>query len=467
MKLKKSLYTLIATGSMLGLAHADIALVQNDKGELDFYSVLDAAVVNQNHSLSISPTMPNQIYPFQKAPLGCYTGGANCGNQAPGSVTGLLGGGLSDSRVGFKGFRNLDNGIKAIFDLESGFDLTSGQLNNAAGAVAANPTGLNKQPNVTGKPLATVSAYNTVNADSSLNGQLFGRAAWFGLQDPIYGKVTAGLQNNPMKDVFADYDPVQSDTFSPFGESGTFGGGGGVSEDARMENSVEYTNGMNGFDYSVAFQFGNNTSSNGIVGGSGVGRGSAVRFGYQNSMFGIQAVYNNFTDALKATNSPNENQINLVALNTESWLVAARFTGIEGVNLKAGWMQFINSAPSDQVNIAEIWGIQVNQVNSQSTKQKTTTYFAGGDIDLMPKVNFSLGYYDILVANGENANGTTAFGQQHISTVSAVLKYSLAKNADAYLVGSTNKFSGGGFTVNGSVPGSMQNAFGMGARIKF
>ncbi len=454
MKLKQSLYTLLAAGSVVGWAHADIGLISSDKGELDVYGVLDAAVVHQDHSLSISTSMPNQIYPYQPTA------------QGVGAVSGLLGGGLSDSRLGFKGFLKMDPGSKAIFDLESGFDLTSGQLNNAAAAVAANPKGNN--PYVKNNSGNAVPWANTVNADSSLNGQLFGRAAWFGFQDDNYGKITAGLQNNPMKDVFMGYDPVKSDTFSPFGESGTIGGGGGVSEDARMENSLEYTNGMNGFDFSLAYQFGNNTSTNGVVGGSGVGNGFAARVGYEDKMFGVQFAYNKFVDALKAVNAdPSKanytgGSIGLQELNTKSTLLAAKFTGIQDLNLSAGWEQFTDSAPSDQVNIGSIWGLAVQSVSAAynpGISQKTNIYFGGGDYNLMPNLNFSLGYYDTQIDNKTNATGTNG----SIKTTSAVLDYKLYKQMDSYFVVSTNKFGGPAFSSNNS----SQTAFGLGARVKF
>lgn len=437
-----ALYTAIAASlSLASIAHADMNLVQNDKGNLDMYVVLDAAVVSQNHSLSISPTMPNQIYPYQPTA------------QGVGSVSGLLGGGLSDSRVGFKGAMNMDNGAKAIFNLESGFDVTSGQLNNAAAAVAANP-------NIKGAKYAT--NMSSVNADSSLNGQLFGRAAWFGLQDPTYGKITAGLQNNPMKDVFASYDPVKSDTFSPFGESGTVGGGGGVSEDARMENSLEYSNAIAGVSYSLAYQFGNNTSSNGIVGGSGVGDGVAVRVGYETSMFGVQASYNDFKDALKAVAGTSLGQIGLAELNTEAWLLAGKFTGVQDLTIEGGWERFTNSAPTDAVNISSIWGIGVSGVTAAfapGVSQTTNIYFFGGDYNVMPKLNIALGYYDTM---NENKSGTTNTNGS-IKTTSAILDYRMYKQADVYAVASTNQFSGPGF--NGT--NSTQTAFGVGARVKF
>ncbi len=476
MKLKQSLLALLATATVAGAAHADMSLINNDQGSLDFYSIIDVAVVTQDHSLSISPSMPNDIYPFQAQSNGVGNPG---GVGATHSVTGLLGGGLSDSRVGFKGGLNMEQGTKAIFNVETGFNPVSGQINNAAGAVAANPVIKGQHG----------SGNSSVNADSSLNGQLFNRAAFFGFENKNWGKVTFGLQNNPMKDLFGSYDPVASDSFSPFGESGAYGGGGGVSEDARMENSVRYQYTNSGFLFDAAYQFGNNTSSNGVIGGSGVGDGYAFRLGYEASDFGVQFSYDNFTDALKAVNAWSNvaanttyaingsnvlantfapGQIGLVAVNTDSWVLAGKYTGIKNLNLKLGYESFTIGAPSDtQYNISSIWGTPVQFVQpgfAPGVSQTTNIWFGGGDYSFDPRWNLSLGYYNASIGNstGSNNSGT-------IATFSGILTYHLYKNADLYLVGTTNHFSGAAFE---NAQGQMLfwsdvTAYGAGARVKF
>ena len=438
---------MLAMSAIATQAQADVSIMNNDMGDVSVYGILDAAVVTQNHSLSISSSLPNQIYPYQP------TSATYAGN----SVTGLLGGGLSDSRLGIKGGLNVGDGAKAIFNLESGFDLPSGQLNNAAATVAANSGNAAQQ-------------HNTVNADSSLNGQLFGRAAWVGINDDDLGRLTMGLQNNPMKDVFASYDPVKSDTFSPFGESGAVGGGGAISEDARMQNSVEYTKNFgSGFTAVAAYQFGNNSSSNGIEGSTGVGNGYALRFGYEQQAFGLQAVYNKFTDAIKVVNSGVVGDIALKAYNTESYLFAGKYKPMVDLTLEAGWENYKLSAPSDATLNApqSIFGYTVSATTAglpNGVSQSTNIYFIGGDYNFTPKINVALGYYDTEV---DAQTGSTNSGS--IKTVSAILTYHVYKSLDGYLVASTNEFSGVnfGFTAAGSTNNSTNTAYGMGGRFKF
>src|ERR1700750_1194122 len=82
-------------------------------------------------------------------------------NQGGGSVIGAIKGQTNGSRWGLRGSEDLGGGMKAIFDLENGFDGSAGTL--------------------------------------SQGGRLFGRSAWMGLQTP-YGRLTMGRQYDAMHD---------------------------------------------------------------------------------------------------------------------------------------------------------------------------------------------------------------------------------------------------------------------------
>jgi predicted porin len=444
MKMKKSLLAILAMSSVAGLAHADaqpgdsLLTLRSGDNAISFYGIVDAAVASQNHSYGISPMLPNQIYPFQSQPI----------NTSNGSVTGLISGGLSDSRFGFKGEVGMGQGTKAIFNLESGFSATSGQLNNAAGTIAANPKGQPQQ---------------SVNADSSLNGQLFNRQAWVGLSDPAMGALTVGRVNNPMKDVFAAYDPVKSDTFSPFGESGAYGGGGGISESARMDDTVKYENTFgDGFKLTAAYQFGNSagTGTNGTT-------GYALRFGYENDTFGVQAVYNSFKDALKAVNSTTQGDIALNPYDTDSYLLAGKYKLTPDATLDAGYEHFTLKSPSDALTISSIWGYSVSSstpaagFTTSGQSQDYNIYYLGGDYNFTPKLNLSVGYYHDAIGTLSDVAGKDG----SIQTVSAVLDYKMFKMVDVYGAITTNNFGGNAFpsaTFNTSV-----TAYAVGARLKF
>lgn len=77
--------------------------------------------------------------------------------------TKLVGGVMSSNRWGLRGTEDLGGGLKAVFTLENGFDLSSGK---------------------TGQ-----------------NGREFGRQSWVGLSNPQYGTLTLGRQ----WDIFGDF----------------------------------------------------------------------------------------------------------------------------------------------------------------------------------------------------------------------------------------------------------------------
>jgi len=83
--------------------------------------------------------------------------------------------GLSGSRFGLRGAEDLGGGMRAIFQLESGFSVANGSLNNS-------------------------------------NGNLFGRQAWIGI-DSRFGTVKAGLQFSPFFLSVYDFDPRDMDYF--------------------------------------------------------------------------------------------------------------------------------------------------------------------------------------------------------------------------------------------------------------
>jgi predicted porin len=143
------------------------------------------------------------------------------------SVTSAAPNGLSQSRIGLTGAEPLGDDISAVFKLETGFQPTSGRLTDGPRSlVEANGKPLNRQAD---------------SGDSSRAGQVFQGAAYAGLQSKTYGALTYGWQNSLLLDNLLKYDPqLQAQAFSPIATSGV-AGGGGVTEDGRLDNSLKYT----------------------------------------------------------------------------------------------------------------------------------------------------------------------------------------------------------------------------------
>jgi predicted porin len=432
------------------------------KGDLQFYGVIDIGGMTTNHSYPTNSQLPNQFYPYQ-AYNRAYAGRQSGWNQ----------GGLQDSRFGFKGgvdlFHAGENNIKFIYQLEAGFNPLNGTLNDAAKTLSQNPNG----------------GHNSTSADSSLNGELFGRQAWAGLDGGKLGLVTAGLQYNPFYNIFGEYDPTnKADSFSPFGESGTVGGGGGVSEDARMKNSIKYANKFDVFDGklsgSAIYQFGN------ASGDMSKGYGLGLQAGYETDMFGIQVAYDKFEDAIVATNSMVSGatinsiygQILGKAYNTEATLVALKFTPNKEWKFKGGWEWYERQSPSDlNLNYGSLWGYTLTDSNVYSgfgvadtgnVSQAYNVLFAGAEYNFGERfaqlngLTLAVGYYDT-IAERKVTGGTASGAVGTINTWTAVVDYKLNKRFDVYGAFTNNYFSGASRTTNAA----NQDAFGLGVRMKF
>lgn len=103
---------------------------------------------------------------------GIIDGGARYTNNGHGALISTnTNGWLSSNRLGFTGREDLGGGWKAIFQLENGFNLSTGALDNT-------------------------------------NGAIFNRMAYVGLKGP-YGQVTLGRQWNLAHDIVYDLDPFR------------------------------------------------------------------------------------------------------------------------------------------------------------------------------------------------------------------------------------------------------------------
>jgi len=126
------------------------------------------------------------------------------GSSKNNDYTGVVGGVLSGNRIGFRGTEDLGNGLKAVFQLENGFDIGNGVASPAVGG------------------------------DS-----VFSRQAYVGLQG-AFGTVSLGRQYAP--GYFANYDAALAGLLSP---QSTLTSQAGLTitpnSGARWDNSVVYT----------------------------------------------------------------------------------------------------------------------------------------------------------------------------------------------------------------------------------
>ncbi len=203
--------------STLSLALLGVAGVAHAQSSVTLYGVIDESV-QWTHNVAVDGDNKNQI--------------------------GLAGGNLSGERWGLKGTEDLGGGLKAIFQLENGFNINNGALRQ--------------------------------------NGKMFGRQAYVGLTQDQYGTITLGRQYDPLVDMV---QPLTGDNY--FGS--TFATPGDVDNNdnsSRTSNAVKYVSPtLDGFQFEGMYAFG------GVAGSTGSGQTWSAAATYGIGSFNIAAGY--------------------------------------------------------------------------------------------------------------------------------------------------------------------------------
>lgn len=185
---------------------------------------------------------------------------ANHQKGAGNSVVRMQSGNLSGSRWGIRGAEDLGGGLRAIFTLESGYNVDDGK--------------------------------------SGQSGRLFGRQAWVGLSN-AYGTLTLGRHNTPMYDIGVQYDPMGISTRYSIG----------VQDDvfqSRADNSIKYAGKFGPVTAKLLYSFGADGTSgvNGEVPGNpSVGREFGGSLAYEAGPLAVAAVYDEQNGDTVATDS--------------------------------------------------------------------------------------------------------------------------------------------------------------------
>lgn len=212
--MKRTLIALATIAALSSVAHADSSVT--------VYGVIDASVrsaSNQNTNGDRLDSVGNGLY--------------------------------QGNRLGFKGQEDLGNGLKAVFQLESGF--------------------------------------NIANGTAGQNGAMFSRVATVGLSDATFGTLTVGRQQNLAYDTVIATDVYGvANNISLAGYQSTLTG-------LRWNNSLKYVNKYNNFNYGAQFSSGN------TVGSDKTNSGYGVNAGYTDSNFSVQGVYQLSHDTKDAT----------------------------------------------------------------------------------------------------------------------------------------------------------------------
>jgi len=410
---RKSLLSIapLALGAFVGAAQAD-------DSSITLYGILDEAIANIAHSFNFDPNFVVAGNPL-----------VNKGTQ---TATGLLNGGMSATRWGIKGQEDLGGGTKAIFLLEEGFNLPSGQISNAALSLANNKS---TGPNV--------------SVDSAIPGQLFNRGAYTGLSSNTYGTLTAGRQQSFFLDNIAIFDPLLgSQAFSPIGFSGSYGGGG-FTDDSRADNSLKYKIPVGDFTLGALYKFG------GVAGSTSAQGAYELNAVYSTGPVAVQIGYESFRDGFSLSNNTGAGSIKATAADTKAYMASAKYTW-EQTTFKVGYEreEFNNpSNPTVDQAVTSVFGVPlgaVANVTAYDTQKSLNVYWFGVGQDFTPAFSLLAGLYHVnqnsFLGTSSGCSTTKEQGQclsGSLNYYSLVGDYHFSKRTDSYLGIMIDNVSGG------------------------
>ncbi len=356
------------------------------------------------------------------------------------SITGLTPNNLSQSRIGLSGLEPIPGGDFAfVFRLETFFNTNSGNISDALKSLTLN----------NGKALDVQGT----SVDSSIAGQLFGGAAYAGVSSKTFGSLTFGRHTTPLADGIAKYDPMYAaQAFSVIGFSGTAGGGGDT-EDRRLDDSVKYTAKYGPVHVGGLYQFngangGYNTAVQANLGADFLGGGSIDGY-YQKKKDAVAAASLSaamvqgkpaagFTTCAPECSIGNNSLAGTISDNTTYSFMALYNFGKPKVFAGYEHIQFSNPDTPLAPGFLTIGGYQLVYVNNDAYAIDKTlkVIWAGGKYSVTDDLELSLAWYgyrqdSYAAVHCSDASSSKCEGE--LNAISAVADYKFTKRFDAYI----------------------------------
>ena len=304
--------------------------------------------------------------------------------------------GLNGSRWGLRGAEDLGNGLKAIFTLESGINVSNGAFGQG--------------------------------------GTPFGRQAFVGLTSSRFGTLTMGRQYDS---VVTYVQPVTSYGFMAtstlFDHPGDLDNLGNT---VRTNNAIKYGSpNFNGVSFGAEVSLGGQAGN--VTGGGGYSAGAA----YASGPITLGVGYNYFKDptgtAGTAFFTDNQNGATILGGSLNSGYAAATS------------YQVVAAGGSYKIGPATIGMTYSNTQYGNAVSGGANATFNVGEVGLKWEFKQNLyagAAYDYTKGDSvTNASGQTV-GNQHYNQFSLITDYSLSRRTDVYVLGTVQKASGIGST---------------------
>ena len=446
---------------------------------ITLYGIIDIGVQYDTHSAPFSDYFPAVT-------------GALLQKNAYDSPVGLSSNNLSQSRIGLAGNEPLWGDWAGVFRLETFFNPHSGDISDALKSVALN----------NGKPVNQ----QQVGVDSSVAGQIFGGAAYFGLASPTVGSFTFGRNVTIVADGISKYDPMgAAQAFSVIGYSGTAAGGGDT-EDRRLDQSIKYVAKYGPIHLGGLYQFGSYSGSQDTayqfqLGFEAAGLSADAYYFKKYNAISVSALSAaqvatitqrcNADTAPLPPGTPQPSPTRCYSINTalsgtnsdnETYMVTAlyNFGAVLPLKLYAGYEHIAFNNPTNELPVGTtiIGGYQLAVVNNNAyVNQKTLEVYWGGlKWNFTPDFEFTVAGYGYkqnnfastpaAIADCNKSKISNSACDGTLYAVSGLLDYKLTKRFDVYFGTFYNGVRDG--LANGYLPSAKNNlATTLGARFKF
>lgn len=327
---------------------------------------------------------------------------ANAAGKNQWSVGNASNGDLSGSRWGLKGTEDLGGGLKAIFQLENGFNPSTGGLGQGS--------------------------------------RLFGRQAYVGLTGDQYGTFTLGRQYDPLVDLVQGItaDNYFGSTFATAGDVDNY------DNSSRTNNSLKYVSPVfSGFQVEGMYAFG------GVAGSTGSGQTWSAAAAYNTGPFSIAAGY------FVADNPTVDGPLRTTWAGTSD----GTFDG-SLINLGYQTAKSINIA---RVAAQYVLGPFTFGAGYSNSQYKSDGQSAFGSTE---KFNTGQGFFNyqatpaLLLGVGYSYTKSTGDTGATYHQVSVGADYNLSKRTDVYLVGAWQHASGETLNEDGTATVAAQASVG-------
>ncbi len=310
---------------------------------------------------------------------------------------------MSQSLVGLKGTEDLGeisgasilSGWSAVFDLQMGFNPAFGTIADAPGAQSSN----------NGVALEDQDA----NAGGSRAGQIFNGEAYGGVKHKDLGEIRYGRNNTVLLDAISQYDPQKmSYANSPLGYSGTYGGGFGITENARWNNSIKYKNTIGPVRVGAHYRFGSYGQGEEYyalalgIDGQGALKPLSIDGVWGRQKSAITASALTAADCIEL--APGSDCTELDVLNgtvtdTEAYALMAKYKFGEDLTVYGGWEHVNYANPDHEIEsgytfIGNYTLFKLNNTN-YTTDRETDLYWVGGRYNFTPKLVAAAAWYHL------------------------------------------------------------------------